>query len=424
MKDFSRRSFLKTTTAGISVMSAKTAFGASANSTVNLGIIGCGKRGIHVGLSFMEHTKAKVTAIADLFEDRLAEGESRLDESLVKHGYPKLKQTHKLLGSHACGELFGLKDVDAVLIATPHYQHPEQLSAAVDAGKHVFLEKPVAVDVNGCRKIIWAGRKAMGRLSIAVGFQIRHATPFTGMVERIHDGALGDMVMGQTYYLAGGPTRTAPPGVSPEERRIRLWALDRALSGDNILLQGVHVIDTCNWVLGSHPVKASGMCGRKGRDDSGDNNSYFLVNYEYPGPIPLSFQSQQFNPGYGDVCERFFGTKGIAESHYTGGVFIKGEHEWDSGVVRGTREQVSAKDWEAGAFKSALEDADPNKQKAFIDSITTGNYINEAQSGAESTLSAILGTTAAYSGEDITWDEMLASDEKIDPMVDLTQFDK
>ena len=424
MKTITRRSFLATTAAGITVMQTKSPIAAPANSTVNLGVIGCGRRGIYVGTSFMENTGTRVVAIADLFDDRLADGKKQFNEACEKRGYPKLNDSNILRGSQAYRRLLELRDVDAVLIATPHYQHPEQLAAAVDAGKHVYLEKPVAVDVNGCRKVMWAGRKAGERLSIAVGFQIRHATPFVEMVRRIHSGALGDLVMGQTYYLAGSPVRTAPPGISPEEERIRLWALDRTLSGDNILLQGVHVIDTCNWILGAHPVKASGTGGRKGRTDRGNNWSYFLVNYEYPGSIPVSFQSQEFDPGYGDVCERFFGTKGISESHYTGGVFIQGEQAWDSGVARGTREEIGSKDWGVGAFKSALEDSDPNKQKAFIDSIQSGKFINEANTGAESTLSAILGTMAAYRGEEVTWDEMMATNEKWDPMIDLSQFDK
>ncbi len=419
-----RRNFLKSTAAaGFTVVNAKSVFGAPAGSTVNLGIIGCGGRGTHVGASLMERTGVRVTAIADLFEDRLMEGKIRFNELCENKGHPKLRDSRLFRGSEAYLRLLELKDVDAVLIATPHFVHPEQLAAAVDAGKHVYLEKPVAVDVNGCRKVKWAGRKAEGRLSLAVGFQIRCATPFVKMVERIHDGDIGEIVMGQTYYLAGGPSRTAPDGLSPDELRIRLWALDRTLSGDNILLQGIHVIDTCNWILKSHPVKATGTGGRKARPGYGNNWSYFLVNYEYPGEIPVSFQSQRFHPGYGDVCERFFGTKGISESHYMGGVFIKGENEWDSGVARGSQEEISSKDWDTGAFRSALDDADTNKQKVFIDSIRSGNYLNEAQSGTESTLTAILGTIAGYRGEEYTWDEMITSDEKWDPMIDLSQFD-
>jgi len=124
------------------------------------------------------------------------------------------------------------------------------------------------------------------------------------------------------------------------------------------------------------------------------------------------------------VCERFFGTKGISESHYTGGVFIKGENAWDSGAARGLQEEISKKDWAAGSFKSALEDADPNKEKAFIESIKTGHAINEAQTGAESALSAILGRTAAYTGEEVSWDKIMTSNDKWDPMIDLGQYDR
>jgi len=418
-----RRKFMKTATAGITLLEAKSVFGTPANSAVNMGIIGCGGRGTHLGVSFMENTGARVTAVADLFEDKLAAGAKRLNESLRKKGLPELRENRLFLGSKAYLRLLELNDIDAVVIATPHFVHPEQASAAVEAGKHTYLEKPVAVDVHGCREIMAAGKRAEGRLSFAVGFQIRSASAFVKMVERIHDGDIGEIVMGQTYYLAGGPRRTAPRNAGADERRVRLWALYRALSGDNILLQGVHVIDICNWVLDSHPVRATGTCGRKARRDEGDNADHFLVHYEYPGDTPVSFQSQQFDPGYGDVCERFFGTKGISESHYSGGVFIKGENEWDSGVARGTPETVSAKEWQAGAFRSALHDADTNKQKAFIESIRSGDYLNEARSGAESTLSAILGTLAAYRREEVTWDEMVTSDFRWDPMVDLSRFD-
>jgi len=421
-KRIDRRGFLKTSAAGLTVISPAAAFGAPANSRVNLGIIGCGNRGIHVGGSFLDNTDATITAAADIFEDRLAEGVKRLNEKLKGAGRAELKASNAFRGHDAFRRLVDSKDVDAVLIATPHFVHPEQLEAAVDAGKHVYLEKPVAVDVHGCRRVMRAGARAEGRVSLAVGFQIRHATPFVEMVKRIHDGDIGEIVMGQTFYLAGGPQRSAPSWKTYDEKRLRLWALDRALSGDNILLQGVHVIDICNWVLKSHPVRAVGTCGRKARSGWGDNRSHFLVTYGYPGDVPVSFQSQQFDPGYGDVCERFFGTKGISESHYTGGVFIEGDNEWDSGVPRGSADEISSQDWNAGAFRSALDDADPNKEKAFVESIRSGRFVNEAESGAVSTLSAILGSVAAYRREEVTWEELIASDERLDPMIDLTQF--
>jgi hypothetical protein len=138
----------------------------------------------------------------------------------------------------------------------------------------------------------------------------------------------------------------------------------------------------------------------------------------------VNFESTQYDPGYGDVCVRFFGTKGIAEAHYTGGVFIKGENEWDSGIARGTAETVSKEQWAAGTFKSSLHDADSNKQKAFIESIKTGRLINEVVPGAESALTGIMARTAAYTGRETTWDEVANSCEHMDPQIDLTRFDR
>jgi predicted dehydrogenase len=244
------------------------------------------------------------------------------------------------------------------------------------------------------------------------------------MVRRIHEGQIGDLVTVQACYLAGAVTPDPYPGASPVELRLRHWIHDRVLSGDILVEQGIHVVDICNWVTKAHPVSAVGCGGRAGRKDGGDCWSNYLVRFTYPNDLHVSFQSTQFDPGLQDVFQRFFGTKGIAESHYVGGVFIKGANPWDSGVARGSREEISSKQWAVGAFKSSLEDADPNKQKAFIESITSGKLLNEAETGAESALSAILGRTAAYSGEEVTWSELLASGERWDPMIDLTQFDK
>jgi len=420
MKKLGRRNFLKSSAAGITVLNSASAFAAK-KAAVRLGVIGCGGRGIHVALGFMDNTSTQVIAIADVFDDRLAEGKTKFDEKLTEKGYPTLKKDAILKGPDAYIRMVERSDVDAVLIASPHFVHPEQLEAAVDAGKHVYLEKPVAVDVRGCRKVMQAGRKAEGHVSLAVGFQIRRATPFAGLRERIQRGDIGEIQMAQTYYFAGAPKRNAPSAASAEEKYVRLWGLYRALSGDNILLQGIHALDTTNWIFGAHPLKANGVCERKNRDDVGDNMSCFLVHYEYPGNVPVSFQSQQFNPGYGDVAEKFFGTKGFAEAHYSGGVFIEGENKWDSGATRGSQE-LTDKQWATGQFRSALDDADPNKQKAFIDSIISGNYLNQAQQGAESTLTALLGTTAGYHREEITWDELLASGEAWDPMVDWSKI--
>jgi myo-inositol 2-dehydrogenase / D-chiro-inositol 1-dehydrogenase len=422
-----RRDFLKTSSAvaaGLTFLKPTSVFGSSANSAVQLGIIGGGGRGTHVASSFMNNTTARVVAIAELFDDRLEEGKKHFHELSNQKQYPLLKASNCFLGSKAHLKLLDSKEVDAVLIATPPFLHPAHLRATVEAGKHVYCEKPVAVDVHGCQQVIWAGQKAGDRLSLAVGFQIRHASPYVEMVRRIHDGAIGEIVLGQAYYFTGTLNLPALPKATSEELRLRHWVHDRVLSGDILVEQGIHVVDICNWVMKGHPIKATGYGGRKGRGDLGNCWGHFGVNFEYPDNVRVSFQSTQFDPGLGDVCERFFGTKGISESHYTGGVFIKGENAWDSGAARGTADEISKKDWASGAFKSALEDADPNKEKAFIESIQSGKFVNEAQAGAESALSAILGRTAAYTGEEVSWNKIVTSDERWDPMIDLAQFDR
>jgi myo-inositol 2-dehydrogenase / D-chiro-inositol 1-dehydrogenase len=426
-KKVERRAFLKKAvgiTAGLSVLPSRVVFGTAANSALNMGIIGCGGRGTNVATSFVKNTEVRMAAAADLFADRLQKGRENFNKANAEKNLTPIQDASLFSGSEGYRRMLDLRDVDIILIATPPFLHPEQLQAAVESGKHIYCEKPVAVDVHGCNQVIEAGRRAGNKLSLAVGFQIRHATPFVEMVRRIHEGQIGNIVTAQACYLAGKVQLPEFPGASREELRLRQWLNDRTLSGDILVEQGIHVVDICNWVARAHPVKATGSGGRAGRDDAGDAWSHYLVNYTYPGDVRVSFQSTQFDPGLGDVFERFFGTKGIAEAHYTGGVFIKGPNPWDSGVARGTAEEISARDWAVGAFASSLDDADPNKQKAFVASIKSGKFINEAATGAESALTGILGRTAAYTGREITWDQLLASNERWDPKVNLKQFDR
>jgi hypothetical protein len=145
--------------------------------------------------------------------------------------------------------------------------------------------------------------------------------------------------------------------------------------------------------------------------------------YQYPG-TNVSLLATQFGSHFGDVCTKFIGTKGTAEAHYSGGVFISGDNPWDSGVPRCGSSLPTEEQRKAGVFLSALQDADANKEIAFIRSIETGNYLNETRSGADSALTAILGREAAISGERIGWDELRNSNARLDPMLDLSQFDK
>ncbi len=425
-----RRSFIRSapaasagTAAAWSIVKPGTAFGTQANSAIRMGIIGCGGRGTAVATSFMKHTDTRVVALADLFEDRLNRGQETFSKLAQEKGFAAVDKNLIFRGSRAYTRILESKEVDAVLVSSPPFLHPEHLLATVEAGKHVYCEKPVAVDPFGCQQVLQAGKKAEGKVSLAVGFQIRHATPFVELAKRIHTGAIGDIVSGEAYYYASALKLPAYPGASAEESRLRHWVWDRHLSGDIIVEQNIHIIDVCNWFLKGHPVKAVGFGGRKGRTDDGNCWSHFNVTYLYPNDVHVSVMSTQFDPGLGDVCERFFGTKGISESHYSGGVFIKGENAWDSGAAR-SGQAVSAKDWATGSFRSALDDADANKEKAFIESIRSGKRINEAAQGVESALTAIMGREAAYSQKEVTWQKISASKEKWDPKINLKQFDK
>jgi len=416
-----RREFIGTAaTASVILLQPELVRGSAANSAVRVGIIGCGGRGSAVATSIASNTTARVTALADMFEDQLQAGKNRFDKLAQSKGYAGVDAAQMFRGPKAYQQLLASNEVDAVIVSSPAYFHPEHLEAAVAAGKHVYLEKPVAVDVRGCKRVIRAGEKANGRLSLNVGFQIRKAPPFVELVRRIHAGALGKIVCAQAYYYTGALQRPEWPNASPAERRLRNWAYDRVLSGDILVEQGIHVVDICNWVLQSHPLKAVATGGRKARTDHGDAWDHYNVTLFYPDDVHVSFNSTQFIKGWWDVCERFFGTKGTSESHYSGGVRIQGEEPWDAFPEQAAQQpgQFSA----TGSFGNALKDADSEKHKAFVESITSGQFQNEAAIGAETALTAILARTAAYTGKEVTWEALLKSNDAWDSGLDLNKL--
>ena len=421
-----RRTFLKSAAAvsAFTILKPGTAFGSKANSAIRMGIIGCGGRGTAVISSMSKNTNTVIIAMADLLDDKLQYANTSLNKLNTEKGLPEIPKTNMYQGSKAYLALLNNKDVDAVLISSPCYSHPGYIEAALAAGKHVYSEKPVAVDVAGCEQVIRLGEMAKGKLSLAIGFQIRFASAYVEMVRRIQQGDLGDIINAQLYYFAGGLPVKPYNNMSYDEARIRNHYHFQALSGGILVDQGIHMIDVCNWALQAHPLKAIGTGGKKGGADFGDTWTNYQVLYEYPDNVNVSFHNTQQGTQSGDVCARFIGTKGIAEAHYSGGVFIVGEKPWDSGIAKCKDTVLTAEQRAAGIFLSSLHDADANKDIDFIKSIETGNYINEALSGSESTLSAILGRTAATAGEEITWDEMIFSNAKLDPMLDLSQFDK
>jgi myo-inositol 2-dehydrogenase/D-chiro-inositol 1-dehydrogenase len=398
-------------------------FGSKANSAIRIGIIGCGNRGTAVISSMSKHTNINIIAMADLFDDKLKTIAPILNQLNAAKGFPPIPSSTIFRGSKAYLKLLELKDIDAVLISSPAYTHPGFLEAAIAAGKHAYCEKPVATDAAGCKRIQQVGEKLDGKVSVVIGFQIRYATPYVEMVKRIQRAEIGELVNAQLYYFSSGTAiHDLKKGVD-DEFRIRNHYHFHALSGGILLDQGIHMLDVCNWALKGNPAKALGTGGKKGGPDIGDAWNNYQVIYQYPGDVQVSFHSTQVGPYFGDVCCRFIGTKGIAEAHYDGGVFINGDNEWDSGAAR-SASNLTPQQQAAGIFLSSLDDADANKEKAFINSIETGRHLNEIASGAASTLTAILGREAAAAGKELSWDQMLASPQRLDPKLNLAQFDK
>ena len=392
-----RREFLgAAAAASFTILKPQLVRGTAANTQVRFGILGCGGRATAEGTSFVGNAGARVTAIADLFADQLEKGRLHFDTLQQAKGYAPIDASQLFKGPNAYQEIAASKEVDFILITTPPYFHPHHLETVVAAGKHVYCEKPVAVDVPGAHHVISIGEKVQGKLSLAVGFQIRNAPPMAELTRRIHEGALGKIACGLAYYYCAHIDRPEWPNASPEEKRLRNWVWDRQLSGDIIVEQNIHVIDMCNWMLKGHPIKAVGMCDRKVRPDDGNCKDNFNVLFTYPDNVQISFGSTQFDWR----------------------VNITGKNKWDAGLKPSGAAEFSA----AGKFAGALDEADSEKEKAFVSSITSGQFLNQAALGAESAMSAMLGRTAAYTGKPITWDELQKSKEVFDPKIDITKF--
>ena len=309
----SRRRFLNSTAmtaAGALMLKPRGARASASGSLVRLGLLGCGGRGTTVATGFVNNTQTRVVAIADLFPDKLDTARKHLDEIQAKLGYPAIDLSQIFRGPHACEQIAASKEVDFILITTPPYFHPSHLETVVAAGKHVYCEKPVAIDVPGAKKVIRIGEKAQGKLSLEVGFQLRKAPPYVELVKRIHAGALGEIGCGMGSYCCGHLDRPDWPGASPEEARLRNWLWDRALSGDISVEQNIHIIDIFNWTLQRHPGKAVGSGSRKLRTDSGNCWDNFNIVFTYPDDVQVSFNSTQFgNPAF-DAGAIFDGPKG------------------------------------------------------------------------------------------------------------------
>ena len=423
-KKLGRREFMGTAAAaaGFMILKPQLVRGTAANSALRVGLLGCGGRGAADTTFLIDTGKARLVALADLFQDQLDNAKAHFDKFQQGKGYAAIERSLMFRGPKAYEQIANSKDVDVIVITTPPYFHPQHLAAVVAAGKHVYCEKPVAVDPHGCVSVLDSGRRAEGRLSLEIGFQLRNAPPYVEQVRRIHAGALGTIVSGEGHYYATYPNLSAWPNASPDERMIRNWYYSRILSGDIIVEQNIHVIDMCNWTLQEHPVKAAASGSRKGRPDHGDVYGHYSVVFYYPSGVSMTFGSTQIGNAKWEVGWSFFGDKGVSETHYSGPVAIYGENAWkwagNQPASQGGPQQFST----AGIFHDNLAQADPEKKKAFVDSILNNNYHNQAAQGVESALSCMMARHAAYTGEEVTYEAVATSGEHWDDEIDLNQF--
>jgi len=419
-----RRHFLHTgaAAAGLLILKPRAAFGYQANSTVRLGLLGCGGRGTTVATSFAKNTSAQVVALADLFPDQLAAGRETFNQINASLGQTPIADKLLFRGPHAFEQLAASREIDLMQISTPPFFHVEHLAAAVASGKHVYCEKPVGIDVKQAKAALGIAQHVRSNQSVDVGFQCRNAPPIAAIAERIRAGALGKIAAVTGYYYASASNEKKSAGPSADEARLRNWLWDRALSGDILVEQNIHIIDLCNWLLAAHPLKATASGGRNVLTHAGDCWDNYQVDFTYPGDIHLSFSSTQFGDyKVFDAGLRLFGANGYATVPYAGPVEITGSSAWAWQESMNTAPGSGA--FAAnGAFSDNLAFADREKERTFIDSITSGNAHNQIAAGVETALSCMLGRMAGYTRHEVTWDDLLAHGETYELGMSLGQF--
>jgi myo-inositol 2-dehydrogenase/D-chiro-inositol 1-dehydrogenase len=384
----SRRSILKGSTAAMGAAATFASLGtnfawAQVSEEIKVGLIGCGGRGSGAAGNIMEagtnmKQGVKIHACADAFA------------SQTKHIQDKYKVDAKnvFAGMEAYKELVN-SDVELVIMATPPGFRPIHLEAAIDAGKHVFFEKPVATDPWGVRKVIAAGKKAEEKkLAAVTGTQRRHQTNYNQAIEQVHDGAIGD-IMHMSVYWNGQDIwwKKRPEGMTDMEYQVFNWYHHIWLCGDQICEQHIHNLDIANWVMNSHPISALGMGGRQVRDRLGQVGEiwdHFAVEYEYPNGARVMSQCRHWPKSDGNVSEFAIGSKGT----------FGGNDGNCTLTVKGGAKKT---------FKSARSGY-VQEHMDMIQSIKDGKPLNEAQRIAESTLTAIIGRMSAYTGKVVKWD--------------------
>jgi myo-inositol 2-dehydrogenase / D-chiro-inositol 1-dehydrogenase len=404
----SRREFLKTSammTAAGALTSAVESVFAAGSDRLRVGLIGCGARGIGAAMNcVISSPGVEIAAMGDVFQDRVETAYTRLKDNTQGREWSCSEDwTHAervtatrescFTGFDAYRQVLG-SGVDVVLLAGPPHFRPAHLQAAVEAGKHVFMEKPVAVDPVGVRSILASSELARRKgLGIAAGTQRRHQRSYIEVMKRVRDGAIGEVLGGECFWNGGcvrhyGFHHPRQAGWTEMEDVLRNWYFHGWLSGDHICEQHVHNLDVINWAIGAPPVEAIGVGGRQWRvePEYGDIFDHFGVRYRYGNGAVVASTCRQIDGTQGLIAEMVVGSKGRARSG-----IIEGSNAWR---------------WE-GPNPNPYEETHAN----LIRSIRAGAPINEGQSVAEATLTAIMGRMSAYTGKSVRWEWVLRESE-------------
>ncbi|HAY78300.1 MAG TPA: oxidoreductase [Planctomycetaceae bacterium] len=402
----SRRSFLQNTGAAVAggalaaSIAAPTSVHAAGSETIKVGLIGCGGRGTGAATNALRaDPNVQLTAMADAFRDRLDLSHKNLVNSFGSK--VAVDEDKKFVGFDAYKQLMQ-SDVDVVLLCTPPHFRPAMLEAAVAADKHIFCEKPVAVDPAGVRKVLQTVQKAKEKnLNVVSGLCWRYDYGVRETMKRIQDGAIGDIVAIQENYLTGGLWhRGRKPEWSEMEYQMRNWLYFTWLSGDHIVEQHIHSLDKALWLNGDKPpVRAFGLGGRQVRSAEkwGHIYDHFAICYEWESGVKTFAYTRQMGQCHNDVDDFVLGTKGKA-------------------TVLGTRRRPRISnadgDWHYQGERPSMYDVE---HRELFAALRSGNTINNGEYMSNSTLLAIMGREACYTGQMITWDDLLNSELDLSP---------
>ena len=399
-----RRQFLKAGTAvTLGTMAAQLGVAqrayAAENNTLKVGLIGCGGRGTGAAAQALTaDANTELVAMGDAFADRLDSSLRNLKNNPVG---PRVKvdEEHKFVGFDAYKHV--LDTCDVVLLTTPPHFRPAHLKAAVLAGKHVFVEKPVAVDAQGVKSILETCELAKKKtLSIVSGLCWRYHHGMQATFDQIHDGAIGDLVTMQCSYNTRGLWKhPRQDGWSDMEYQLRNWLYYTWLSGDFIAEQHVHSLDKMAWAMqDEYPISCSGTGGRQTRTDEiyGNIFDHFAIVYEYANGVKAFSRCRQQDGCAVDVSDHIYGTKGRADVFAHAMLDHKGNTTWKHRKQRG-------------------DNMYQNEHDEFFASIRGGNPINNGNYMAKSTMMAVMGRMAAYTGKEITWEQAMNSKLDLTP---------